>query len=71
MLCLNKRIILSGTRFLQGNNNLMYICKHLASDKCDISNSGEIMNYSINHAGTISYFVEKLYTLCQNKFQKD
>ena len=27
----------------------------LESDKCDISNKGEIMNYSINHAETISY----------------
>lgn len=36
----------------------------LASAKCDISNKGEIMNYSINHAGTISYFCgEIIYSL--------
>lgn len=46
----------------------MYIYKQ-ASDKCDISNK-EIMNYLINHAETI-ITVEKLYTLCQNKSQKD
>jgi hypothetical protein len=34
----------------------MHIRTHIgASDKCDISNEGEIMNYSISHAGTISY----------------
>lgn len=32
--------------------------------KCDISNKGEIMNYSTNHAGTISYLCgEIIYSM--------